>query len=383
MKVIHIADLHLGRKSADDPLGAVRLQALRRAVESAVRLTADAILVAGDVFDSPQMDPSVVRMAARAFDSALDTGGRRMPIIIIPGNHDPTEAVGLWEEFARSLDLETAVQLVLEPTLLDLCDGHMLVEAYPCPTRYSPEAPWAERVSVPETVTDCVHIVLAHGTLLGGPVPEGESDAYPFDMEQVKALAVDYVALGHFHGIYPAWSGGEEIDRAVCYSGTHEPDQFGSDSGWALLVDLQYGRSPKLKRIPVGVSHWRAICIEHPADLDELQRLGEEIEADVDPQRHKVRVRFAGAAILSEADIKRLDDIEASLRALGVRVDRQGELQTYVDVENLDLGSLPSGAVREALISLRSELEATDDTERYSVVRCAIQLGWKQFQDAY
>src|SRR3954466_16084567 len=280
MRIVHVADLHLGRKSIDDPLGAVRLQALRKVLTAATDRVAEAILVAGDVFESPHVDSSVVRMAARAFDAARDGQDQRMPVVIIPGNHDPSDADGLWNEFVNSLDAETAVQVALAPTHLELSNGRTQIEAYPCQSRYSPEAPWAERVSVPESAPNCVRIVLAHGTLLGGPVPDGESDAYPFTREHADSLGVDYIALGHFHGVYPAWDGSEEVSRGLCYAGTHEPDQFGSDAGWILAVDLLPKQAPIIRRVPVGISRWKTLAIEQPIDLDKLQTLTEEIESD-------------------------------------------------------------------------------------------------------
>src|SRR5438094_59123 len=80
-----------------------------------------------------------------------------------------------------------------------------------------------------------LRVVLAHGTLQGAHVPQVESDAYPFAQADVEGLNADYVALGHYHGLYPPWPGGDECERTICYCGTHEPDQFASDAGYAVL----------------------------------------------------------------------------------------------------------------------------------------------------
>ena len=115
-------------------------------------------------------------------------------------------------------------------------------------------------------------------------------------------------------------------------------------------------------------------------DLDQLDSLQQEIEADDDPRRYNVRIRIGNQSMFSDSDAERLGSIEAALRALGVRIERQGDLQTYIDVENLNLDALPSGAVKEALISLHSQLDESDN-ETYNVVRAAIQLGFEAFQE--
>ena len=69
-------------------------------------------------------------------------------------------------------------------------------------------------------------------------MPEGETEAYPFTQAEVESLGADYVALGHFHGLYPTWGDGDECEKACCYSGTHEPDQFGGAAGYALLATV-------------------------------------------------------------------------------------------------------------------------------------------------
>src|SRR5262249_833275 len=182
-----------------------------------------AILVAGDTFDSPRVDKVVVQEAATTFDRAKQADGTPIPVIVIPGNHDPSDCVMLWTGFASALGSGTAVRLVREPEVLQLAEGQLIVEAYPCATRYSPESPWTSRPSLPKKAERALHVILAHGTLQGGPVPEGEMDAYPFTQADLDKLGADYVALGHFHAIYPPWNGNEEVERTYSYSGTHEP----------------------------------------------------------------------------------------------------------------------------------------------------------------
>src|SRR5262249_26314386 len=156
--------------------------------------------------------------------------GDPIPVVLIPGNHDPADAVVLWTTFQKALDPGCDVRVALTPQICELADGKLLIEAYPCATRFSAEAPWEKRLPV-SVKAGAVRVVAAPGTLQGGPVPEDEGDAYPFTPADVEALGADYVALGHFHGVYPPWPAGDDCTRSFCYCGTHEPDQFDSDAG--------------------------------------------------------------------------------------------------------------------------------------------------------
>jgi DNA repair exonuclease SbcCD nuclease subunit len=383
MIVAHLSDLHLGRRSPGDALGAERLNALRRATTTLARHSPAVILIAGDVFDSPQVEKAVVQEAARILDRTGGMDAEPIPFVVIPGNHDPSDAVPLWTTFQASLAPNSVVRLARMPEAIQLCDGRLIVEAYPCETRYSPEPPWSRRLNISEAPADAVRVLLAHGTLVGGPVPEGESDAYPFTLAEAEALGAEYVALGHFHGTYPPWPGGDEIERTVCYSGTHEPDQFGGDSGNALLATLTQGRPTRLRRLPVGRRRWRLVEIASGADLHQVDALRAEVESHEDPSWFVIRFKLAARTRLSAEEAQKLEEIEGRLRALGAFVDRHGEVQTLINIENLDITSLPSGAVKQALLDLQEELaHGPADEKHREVLATALALGWEALREA-
>src|SRR5262249_20735578 len=145
---------------------------------------------AGDMFDSPQVEVAIIQAAARAFDSICKINDRLVPVIVIPGNHDPADEHKLWNDFKGALQSGSAVQIVLKPEVVVFGDSNLAVECYPCETRYSAEAPWVRRLTTPAGAQNAARVVLAHGTLQGGQVPEGESDAFPFKEADLDALGV-------------------------------------------------------------------------------------------------------------------------------------------------------------------------------------------------
>lgn len=395
MLVAHISDSHLGRRSPKkgDPHGAGRLNSFRHTIAALARCQPDVLVVAGDTFDSIQVEPAIIDEAAKALSGVRRENGEAVPVVLIPGNHDPADADKLWTTFEACLERSADVRLVRVPKIIELAEGRLLVEAYPCPTRFSAEPPWEERLPVVRGNPASVRVVLAHGTLLGGPVPEDETDAYPFTQAELESLGADYAALGHFHGLYPAWGDGDECQRGFSYCGTHEPDQFVGEAGYAILANVTAGQLARLTRIKTGQRQWRQIRVAGPADLDPLAQLLEALRAEPEPNRYVIRLKTESGSGWAAKDVERLREIEEAVRALGSHIERRGEIKLRVDVQSLDLPGLPSGAVKEALLALKLDFEqceeapaatpespAAGDPCRREVLATALQLGWERLQ---
>ncbi|MCI0681904.1 MAG: DNA repair exonuclease [Gemmataceae bacterium] len=376
MLVAHLSDLHLGRKSPGDAQGAERLNSFRQALTTLAGAGPDVIVIAGDAFDGPNVEPAIIDEAARSLVEL-----RSIPVVIIPGNHDPADADRLWTALQKAVG-SSSVHLVREARIIALADGKLLVEAYPCLTRFSDEPPWEQRLPIPAARPDAVRVVVAHGTLQGGPVPEGETDTYPFTDADLEALGADYVALGHFHGVYPAWGDGEACQRSFSYCGTHEPDQFGGDAGYAILASVAAGQPVQLRRVKTGRRQWRQVLLTGPADLAQVERLYDEAKSGGDPGRYVIRLKIQRGSGWSVGDVERLEALEAALLAVGAQVERRGIIQARVDVQALDLQGLPTGAVKEALLSLQRDLDEAKNDNRRDVLACALQVGWDKLQEA-
>ena len=86
MKLIHIADVHLGKRRLDGKLPHQDFaDALAWVVAQSVSEKADAFLIAGDFFDSPHIEPVHLRQAQDCLRPLRDAG---IPVIAIEGNHD-------------------------------------------------------------------------------------------------------------------------------------------------------------------------------------------------------------------------------------------------------------------------------------------------------
>jgi len=91
MKFIHCSDLHLGRR----PVGGVGTYSEKRyddyfdAFEQVVTLTikeqADALLIAGDLFDRRELDPEILGRTEKILQKLSDA---HIEVVVIEGNHD-------------------------------------------------------------------------------------------------------------------------------------------------------------------------------------------------------------------------------------------------------------------------------------------------------
>jgi len=109
MKIYHAADIHLGRRRLDGRLPDDDIVAAFRFIATeAVREQADVFLLAGDLFDRPQVEPHHLRQAQEVLRLLKAAG---IPVIAIEGNHD--------KQFVNT-DAATWVQFLAEDDLLIL-----------------------------------------------------------------------------------------------------------------------------------------------------------------------------------------------------------------------------------------------------------------------
>src|SRR5947207_7004144 len=86
MKIIHAADIHLGRRRLDGRLPDTDFaEAFDYVAGVAISEKADAFVLAGDLFDKPQVEPPHLRQAETILGKIRDAA---IPVIAIAGNHD-------------------------------------------------------------------------------------------------------------------------------------------------------------------------------------------------------------------------------------------------------------------------------------------------------
>ena len=215
VKIIHTADLHLGRA-----LPYLDARAASRRSEVALTLqkitdickerSADALVIAGDLFESPNPQSDI---AAQTF-SILGNAG--LPVIICAGNHDCLLCDSPY--FSESLP-KNIYLLTKETPVFKLGDkAYIYGESFYDYEKFSSAPP-----ALP--AADGIHIMVLHADI------ETESRYNPINADFLAQSGADYVALGHIHKR-------SELKRAgnthYAYSGC--PEGQGFDELWVCGV---------------------------------------------------------------------------------------------------------------------------------------------------
>jgi DNA repair exonuclease SbcCD nuclease subunit len=346
VRLLHTADWQLGMTrhfldaDAQPRYTDARIQAIRRIGELAGAERCDAVLVCGDVFESNLVSPRVVSRSLEALRTV------RVPVYLLPGNHDPLDAASIYRSRAFLSAKPDHVHVLDRPGPHALADGFELVAA-----------PWTSKHPLSDLVADAiaglpadgtVRVVAGHGCVdVLGPDAGDPALVRIGPVEAALARgAVHYVALGDRHSRTSVGASG-----AVWYSGTPEVTDYDEvDPGQVLVVDLGAGRRPQVSSHRVGT--WRFLDLEHrldrPDNLPELEDLLTSL-----PDKDRTVVRLALTGTLSLADRGRLDDVlqrQGELFASLRLWDRRTDLSVYVsgdELTDLGVGGFADGAVDE------------------------------------
>lgn len=217
MKLLHLADLHIGKRvyeySMLEEQKAALLQAFRMAKEHAV----DAVLIAGDVYD--KTIPTVE--GVKLFDTFLTAlKEKKIPTFIISGNHDSAERLSFGRHLFENAEIYMSGTYEEEILKKTLTDEFGEVDIYLLPFLKPQQIEVAEGEEKPQDYTEAIKLVLsrlninknnrnvllAHQFVGGGSVEPERADSETqsvggVDMVDYRVFEdFDYVALGHLHG---------------------------------------------------------------------------------------------------------------------------------------------------------------------------------------
>ncbi len=336
MRLLHTSDWHIGRTFH----GHSTLPHLRGVLAGLAELTArehvDAVLVAGDVFDSAAPSAEAFLLFEQAVGALREAGA---VVVMTSGNHDSVARLGHQARFAAAggVHVRTRHERLDDPVVLR--DAHGVVDVYGIPYL----EPVLVRAAYPDAVLKTHHqvlthamdrvrstaaargnrsVVLSHCFAAGVRATDVERDISAGGVDLVPAGVFDgpdYVALGHIHGR-------ARLTERVRYSGAPLHYSFGERRGprGAWLVQLDAAGL-------AGVE-WRDLPVPRP--LTQLQGELQVLLTDpalADREQHWI------AAVLTDA--VRQQDAMARLQArfpFAVQLEHRppavaGEHRTYTE----------------------------------------------------
>jgi DNA repair exonuclease SbcCD nuclease subunit len=254
LRFLHTADWQIGK-----PFGAIggeaghelrqqRIRTVERIAALAREREVDAVLVAGDAFDSNEV-------ADRTIDRTLEAlKGFEGPWVFLPGNHDAALAHSIWTRMRR---WGLPSNVIIADSAVPLSPWKVPASLLPAPLSRRREAAdqtaWFDAAATPE---GHVRIGLAHGSIAGRLPGQAEaSNEIPADRAERAGLA--YLALGDWHGVI-------EIAPRTWYAGTPEPDRHRDNRpGHVNIVTVEgAGTDPRIETIRVGHFRWVSLAVD-------------------------------------------------------------------------------------------------------------------------
>lgn len=216
MKVLHVSDLHIGKRVNGMSMLGDQRYILRQILDIAEKRQVSVLLIAGDVYD--KASPSAE--AVTVFDAFLtDAVAAGLRVLAIPGNHDSAERIAYAQGLLEKQGVCLPPVYAGEVERVELEDEHGPVEFWLLPflkpgdvRRFFPDEEIGDDYSAAlrAVLSACNidqgkrNVVLSHQLVTAyGTAPDRADDEIKLGgMDNVDVSvydAFDYVALGHVH----------------------------------------------------------------------------------------------------------------------------------------------------------------------------------------
>lgn len=196
MKLLHISDLHIGKRIYGYDLEDDQRHILGEIMRVINEEKPDAVLIAGDVYD--RADPSAT--AVRVFDDFLSMlAGQNQNVFIIYGNHDSASRIAYGSRIFSESGIHVAPVYDGEVTPVRLEDEYGPVDLYMLPYLRSDDAVEAlEKIEPDDKVRN---VIISHQFVTSAMLSESE-EMNVGSLDNIDGSCYDgfdYAALGHIH----------------------------------------------------------------------------------------------------------------------------------------------------------------------------------------
>ena len=221
MRFVHTADLHLGRKLSQMSLEQDCKHILAQLKSLAARSGSQALVVAGDVFDSPNPSESAARLWDRFITDMADEG---VSVLVVGGNHDSGARLAVGSNLIARAGIHIAGELrgAIEPVVIEDVNFWLVPFVRPADVRA-----WATGLELDagsiinydtalRLICDYIraqpafdkrpNVCVAHQFITNAGVSPERSDSEHLSLGTLDNVdrrvfdGFDYVALGHIHG---------------------------------------------------------------------------------------------------------------------------------------------------------------------------------------
>jgi len=212
MKLLHLSDLHLGKRLNEFSMIEDQAYILQQIVGIIRQQQPDGIILAGDIYDKAVPSAEAVQLFDRFLDQLAELGQQ---VFVISGNHDSAERIAFGGGLMKKSGVYMSPVYDGEIKPIILTDGHGEVNFYLLPfikpahvKRFFEEAEIGNYNDALQTVVDAMNIdttkrnVLVTHQFVTGAIRSDSEEVSVGGSDNVDAGifdAFDYVALGHIH----------------------------------------------------------------------------------------------------------------------------------------------------------------------------------------
>ena len=293
MKIVHLADLHLGFRQYQrltstglNQREADVASAFRQAIDHIIDIKPDVILIAGDVFHAVRPTNTAIVQAYHHFDRLVQALPDTV-VVMIPGNHDTprtAETVCILRLF-KQLGI-TVIDSEAKPLRFPSKDLHVFAIPY-----------GVRGIEINPDPGSKYNILVAHEEIAGVinrfGSPRGSTTG-EVKLKELKPERWDYVALGHYH-VY------HQLAPNAWYSGAIE---YTSNNIWQEIDEERGGGKGFIEHnLETGEHQFHKVSLSRRV-LDMPEIAGGELSASE----------------LSEAITKAVDDCKGGIDDLIVRL---------------------------------------------------------------
>jgi len=378
MRILHTADLHLGRQFHGISLELDHAAVLDQMVSALVEHQADVFIIAGDIFDRASPPATAVRLFNEFIKRVANE--TNAAVVMIAGNHDSgdrIEAMSVMTDNKRAL-IRGPFAEEEYPLILEDAAGSVAFSALPFGYEFAARECFAdENISSPQDVLrvqvqaakkhvpkNARWVVVAHGFVAGGG--ESDSERSLTRVGGIETVPINvfegahYVALGHLHKP-------QNIDAGrIRYSGS--PLAFGFDESGdeksMTLVDLSADGSLKTKVIPLqpvrSVRTLRgklADLLEVPSSDDFIKVVLSDEGQMIDAMK-RVRQVFPNAAQLTYARFEKAPETKSMDALVPTLDDPQKIISSFLEHVRNQSPDKHENSLIETVISDIREREA-------------------------
>lgn len=360
MKIIHLADTHLGFRQYAGKLDPERglnqrecdvYDAWQRAVDIAIDRNPGLVIHAGDLFDSSRPTPFAITQALDGFRRLREAG---IPVVVIAGNHSTARFRSAHGSVFQILE-RFGIHAVWNGPQTIRING---VAVHACPHEPDAEGLMADVAGFELDPTADANVLVLHAGLEAVKNSYGEVNEVEINPEMLARSEFDYIALGHLHRF-------QTPQINAIYPGSLERLDFNDLAGDKAVLEIDLGAGPGndgfVERLAMP-TRWmldlavacRDLSAADVLDAIEQATLGQPLDNAI----VRLRLESIGRDAYQALDFAALGDLLGPCLHHVLSVGREG-LRSQLTEEGADLsftswahGRVPAALDEEAVIAL-------------------------------